>query len=478
MPVYDKPMIYYPLSTLMMAGIREILVITTPDDQAQFQRLLGDGSQLGLRHRVRHASRAPRASRRRSSSAPTSSATSRSRWSSATTSSTARAWAGSSADTATSIGGHVFAYHVANPQEYGVVEFDDDGRVLSIEEKPAAARSPATPCRACTSTTTTSSRSPRELKPERPRRAGDHRGQRRRTCEPGRLHGRPCWTAAPPGWTPAPSTSLMQAAEFVQVVEERQGLKIGCIEEVAWRDGFIDDAQLRALAEPLRKSGYGDYLLGLLAEDDDGGPDGDPRAGHRGRLEITPQQHGDRGASSWSGSASTRSPRRSATRCDLAQANISVSARGMVRGIHFADVPPARPSTSPACGARCSTSSSTSGSARRPSAAGRRSGSTTTTAGRVYLAEGLGHVFCALTDDATSSTSAPRPTTRPASTPCTRSTRRWASSGPPTSSRSCPPRTRRPARGGPRAGMLPVYDSCRRFVASLGPDGMSHSTGM
>ena len=136
-PVYDKPMIYYPLSTLMLAGIRDILVITTPHEAEGFQRLLGDGSAFGISHHLRRSSPPPTGSPRPSRSARTSSATSRARWSSATTSSTARASAGSSRGSATSTGATVFAYWVSEPSAYGVVEFDADGTAISLEEKPA-----------------------------------------------------------------------------------------------------------------------------------------------------------------------------------------------------------------------------------------------------------------------------------------------------------------------------------------------------
>jgi glucose-1-phosphate thymidylyltransferase len=162
------------------------------------------------------------------------------------------------------VGGHIFAYHVSNPRAYGVVEFDDDGRVISIEEKPLKPRSNfAVPglyfydndvvdiARAITP----SGRG--ELEITAVNDAYLQRGDLTVTV----LERGTAWLDT------GTFTSLMQAAEFVQVVEERQGLRIGCIEEIAWREGYIDDAQLRALAEPLRKSGYGEYLLGLLHEE-------------------------------------------------------------------------------------------------------------------------------------------------------------------------------------------------------------------
>jgi glucose-1-phosphate thymidylyltransferase len=264
-PVYDKPMVYYPLSTLMMAGIREVLVITTPDDQAQFQRLLGDGTELGMR--LEYAAQ-PRPE------------------------GLAQAFligadfvGGESAclvlgdnifygvgfgtalkKNADLVGGHVFAYRVSNPQAYGVVEFDADGRAISIEEKPQQPRSSyAVPglyfydndvvdiARGIAP----SARGELEIS------SVNEEYLRRGTLTVTVLDRGTAWLDT------GTVDSLMAAGEFVKVVEQRQGLKIGCIEEVAWREGFIDSDQLRALAEPLRKSGYGDYLLGLLDEDDE-----------------------------------------------------------------------------------------------------------------------------------------------------------------------------------------------------------------
>jgi glucose-1-phosphate thymidylyltransferase len=260
MPVFDKPMIYYPLSTLVMAGVREILIITTPDDQAQFQRLLGDGGQFGLQlsyvaqprpegiaqafvlgaefigtgavalvlgDNIFHGTGLGRQLR---------------------------------AHTSVS-GGRVFAYQVANPEVYGVVEFGADGRVLSIEEKPAEPRSGfAVPGLYFYDNSVIDI--VRRLRPS-------DRGELEITAvndaylQRGQLHV----TVLDRGtaWLDTGTfTSLVQASEFVRVIEERQGLKIGCVEETAWRAGLISDQQLRALAEPLLPSGYGAYLLRLL----------------------------------------------------------------------------------------------------------------------------------------------------------------------------------------------------------------------
>jgi glucose-1-phosphate thymidylyltransferase len=260
MPVFDKPMIYYPLSTLIMAGIREILVITTPEERPQFRRLLGDGSQFGL-HLEYQAQPRPEG--------------------------IAQAFVIGAdfvgdesvalilgdnifhgvglgrqlADHEGLVGGRVFAYPVANPEAYGVVDFDDDGRVLSIEEKPDKPKSRyAVPGLYFYDNRVVDIA--RGLKPS-------DRGELEITAvnETYREAGELTVTVLDRGtaWLDTGTfISLVQAAEFVRVIEERQGLKIGCVEEVAWRAGLIDDAQLRALAEPLVKSGYGRYLLDLL----------------------------------------------------------------------------------------------------------------------------------------------------------------------------------------------------------------------
>ncbi len=260
MPVYDKPMVYYPLSTLMMAGVREVLVITTPTDSAAFRHLLGDGSDLGMR--IEYATQP----------APDG---------------LAQAFLigaefigdqsvalvlgdnifyGAGLGTALArlpepVGGHVFAYHVANPQDYGVVEFDGAGRVLSIEEKPAHPKSsyavPGLYFYAADVVDVARSITP------------SARGELEITAvnEHYLRQGRLTVTALDRGtaWLDTGTfASLRQATEFVSVVEERQGLKIGCIEEVAWRNGWLDDDGLRRAAGPLGKSGYGDYLTGLL----------------------------------------------------------------------------------------------------------------------------------------------------------------------------------------------------------------------
>jgi len=263
MPVYDKPMIYYPLSTLMMAGIREILIITTPDDQDQFRRLLDDGSQFGCRFEYA-AQETPRG--------------------------LADAFIVGGdfiGDDAVAMilgdnifygyglgaqlkelthpdGGAVFAYHVADPERYGVVEFDGDRNAVSIEEKPAEPKSNYAVVGLyfydndvveIARNVSPSARGEIEITDV------NREYLRRGKLRVGVLDRGTAWLDT------GTFDSLMQAAEFVRVIEERQGLKIGSPEEIAWREGFIDDAALRTLAEPLVKSGYGEYLMRLLDRD-------------------------------------------------------------------------------------------------------------------------------------------------------------------------------------------------------------------
>jgi glucose-1-phosphate thymidylyltransferase len=263
-PVYDKPMIYYPLSTLMMAGIREILVITTPQDRDQFERLLGDGRDVGIE--ISYAVQ------------PRPEGLAQAFLIGADFIGDERValvlgdniFHGTGLGTALKantdvVGGHVYAYHVADPTAYGVVEFDPSGNVLSIEEKPAEPRSSyAVPglyfydnaVVEIARSITPSSRG--ELEITAVNDAYLRRGQLTVTV----LQRGTAWLDT------GTFDTMMQAGEFVRVVEARQGYKIGCIEEVAWREGWIDDDQLRAVAEPLVKSGYGEYLLGLLAHAD------------------------------------------------------------------------------------------------------------------------------------------------------------------------------------------------------------------
>jgi glucose-1-phosphate thymidylyltransferase len=260
MPIYDKPMIYYPLSLLMNAGIREILVITTPDDQAGFQRLLGDGSAIGVRIEYAVQPRPEGLAQAFVIGAdfigdqPVALVLGDNIFYGTGLGESLRA-------NTKPTGGHVFAYHVANPQDYGVVEFDDGGRVISIEEKPAKPKSSyAVPGLYFYDNQVVEIAA--DVKPS-------DRGELEITAVNDEYlrRGQLTVTVLERGtaWLDTGTfTSMMQAAEFVQVVEDRQGWKIGCIEEIAWRRGFIDDAQLEALGMQLRKSGYGEYLLGLL----------------------------------------------------------------------------------------------------------------------------------------------------------------------------------------------------------------------
>ncbi|MCJ0870055.1 glucose-1-phosphate thymidylyltransferase RfbA [Streptomyces sp. AP-93] len=263
LPVFDKPMIYYPLSTLVMAGISEILVITTPDDRDQFERLLGDGSQFGIRLEYTVQERPEGIAQAFVLGADFIG-----------DDSVAlilgdNIFHGSGLGTrlaqhTDSKGGRVFAYPVADPTAYGVVEFDEDGQAISIEEKPAKPKSRyAVPGLYFYDNQVVEIA--RGLKPSA-------RGELEITAvndaylQAGQLNV----TILDRGtaWLDTGTfVSMVQASEFVRVIEERQGFKIGCVEEAAWRAGLIDSAQLRALAEPLTKSGYGDYLIGLLEEE-------------------------------------------------------------------------------------------------------------------------------------------------------------------------------------------------------------------
>lgn len=262
LPVFDKPMVYYPLSTLVMAGVREILIVTTPEDQFQFRRLLDDGSQLGLRLEYMAQERPEGIAHAFILGADF-----------IEDESVAlilgdNIFHGSGLGTRLAHhddlkGGRVFAYQVADPTAYGVVEFDELGRALSIEEKPARPRSRyAVPGLYFYDNHVVDIA--RGLRPS-VRGELEITDLNRVYLEAGALHV----TRLDRGtaWLDTGTfNSMVQASEFVRVIEERQGLKVGCVEEAVWRAGLIDDDRLRKLAQPLLKSGYGDYLLGLLED--------------------------------------------------------------------------------------------------------------------------------------------------------------------------------------------------------------------
>ena len=262
LPVYDKPMIYYPLSTLMMAGIRDILIISTPHDLPHFERILGDGSRIGcsFTYAVQPEPKglaqaftigadfigsdkvalvlgdnifygAGLGSQLKSCSDPD--------------------------------GGIVFAYKVSDPERYGVVEFDADGKVLSIEEKPAKPKSNyAVPGLYFYDNSVVDIA--HNIQPS-------HRGEleitdvNRMYLEAGMLSTR-ILTRGTAWLDTGTFASLMQAGQFIQVIEDRQGMKIGCIEEIAWRNGWIGSENLHVLAKELGKSGYGEYLNRLTLD--------------------------------------------------------------------------------------------------------------------------------------------------------------------------------------------------------------------
>lgn len=262
MPVYDKPMIYYPLSTLMMAGINEILIISTPHDLPNFRKLLGDGSTLGCQFSYAEQ---------------------------AIPNGLAQAFVigeefigkddvalvlgdniffgsnmGSLLKSNTKPnGGVVFAYHVSDPERYGVVEFDAEMNAISIEEKPVAPKSSfAVPGLYFYDNSVVEI-----AKNIKPSARGEYEitDVNKEYLKNGRLKVGVLNRGT--AWLDTGTfDSLMQAGQFVQVIEERQGLKIGCIEEIAWRNGFISDQQLQDIANPLVKSGYGAYLLNLLKD--------------------------------------------------------------------------------------------------------------------------------------------------------------------------------------------------------------------
>jgi glucose-1-phosphate thymidylyltransferase len=260
MPVYDKPMIYYPLSTLMMAGINEILIISTPHDLPNFKKLLGDGAAIGCQF-----SYAEQIIPNGLAQAFVIGEQFIGKDSVALVLGDNIFFGSNMGELLKSNtqpnGGVVFAYHVSDPERYGVVEFDENFKALSIEEKPLEPKSNyAVPGLYFYDNSVVEIA--KNIKPSA-------RGEYEITdvnkvyleqgkLKVGILNRGTAWLDT------GTFNSLMQAGQFVQVLEERQGLKVGCIEEIAWRQGFINREQLEILAQPLIKSGYGDYLLQIL----------------------------------------------------------------------------------------------------------------------------------------------------------------------------------------------------------------------
>ena len=262
MPIYDKPMIYYPLSVLMMAGIREILIISTPQDLPNFKRLLGDGKNLGVEFSYAEQ---------------------------AVPNGLAQAFvigekfigndkvalvlgdnifygAGLGkllANNTNPDGGIIYAYHVSDPERYGVVDFDENMNALSIEEKPSNPKSNyAVPGLYFYDNDVV--KIAKELKPS-PRGEYEITDVNKEYLKLGKL--KVSILDRGTAWLDTGTfDSLMQASQFVQVIEQRQGIKIACIEEIAWRKGFITTEQLKELAQPLLKSGYGQYIMNLIKQ--------------------------------------------------------------------------------------------------------------------------------------------------------------------------------------------------------------------
>ena len=260
MPIYDKPMIYYPLSTLMQAGIRDILIISTPHDLPHFERLLGDGSRLGcnFQYVVQHV--------------PNGLAQAFVLGADFIGQDKAALVLGDNifygggferhlSENNDPDGGVIFAYHVSDPERYGVVEFNEDMIAVSIEEKPKQPKSNyAVPGLYFYDNTVVE-----VAKNIKPSARGEYEitDVNKYYLAAGKL--KVCKMDRGTAWLDTGTfKSLIDATQFMQVVEDRQGLKVGCIEEVAYRQGFIDAAKLEEIAQPLLKSGYGNYLLGLI----------------------------------------------------------------------------------------------------------------------------------------------------------------------------------------------------------------------
>ena len=261
LPVYDKPMIYYPLSTLMLAGIREVLIITTPVDQPAFQRLLGDGSAWGMaisyavQPRPDGLAQAFLIGADFLAGAPAALVLGDNLFHGHDLSPQLQGLNGEQA------GATVFAYGVRDPERYGVVEFDGDGKVLSLEEKPAKPKSRYAVTGLYFYDNSVVERARRVVPSDRGEL--EITDLNRQYLEEGLLQVELMGRGM--AWLDTGTCdSLHEAGSYIRTLEKRQGLKVGCPEEVAWRLGWITATELEALAAPLRKSGYGDYLLQLL----------------------------------------------------------------------------------------------------------------------------------------------------------------------------------------------------------------------